>query len=181
MRPSWNQYYMDIAITTAERSSCYSEAKGAVIINKLGSIIATGYSGAPKGVRNCKYDNKYCRKRRLGYGHGEGHNECKAVHAEANAILSAAKSGISTNGCTIYCTHKPCEECTKLIINAGIKQVYYKEEYNSKLAKLLAEESGLEIVKLTCLGGNNNVDKRADVGIIENQQTSCIESNNGVI
>ena len=181
MRPTWNQYYMRIAETAAERSSCLSEAKGAVIVNGTNSIIATGYNGAPKGIKNCKYDKKYCRKRKLGYGHGEGHNECLAVHAEANAILCATKSGISTEKCTMYCTHKPCEQCMKLIINAGIRKVYYEFEYESKLASKLAMESGVELIKISILGGNKNVDKRADVGFNQKQQSSCIESNNSSV
>ena len=83
---------------------------------------------------------------------GEGHHECKAVHAEANAILSAAKAGISTDKSTLYCTHKPCENCMKLIINAGIKVVYYEKEYESSLANLLADESKVEVIKLISKG-----------------------------
>ena len=78
MRPTWNQYFMNIAKTTAERSSCLSEQKGAVIV-KNKRIIGTGYSGAPSDVKTC-LDLGKCRKRELGYGHGEGHHECKAVH-----------------------------------------------------------------------------------------------------
>ena len=146
-RPSWNEYFMEMAFAISKRCSCFSEPKGAVI-TKDNRIISAGYNGAPSGIKNCKYDMKECRKRSLGYGHGEGHHECKAVHAEANAILKAEKTGVSTNDCMMYCTHKPCEECAKMIIQSGIKVVYYCKEYESKFAKELFEESNVELVKL---------------------------------
>ena len=145
-RISWEEYFIKITKLVSEKSSCLSAPKGAIII-KDKRIIATGYSGAPAGIVSC-YEKGYCLKRRLGYGHGEGHHECKAVHAEANAILNAAKTGVSTNDCMMYCTHKPCEECAKMIIQSGIKVVYYCKEYESKFAKELFEESNVELVKL---------------------------------
>lgn len=146
-RPSWKEYFMSIAEMAAKRSTCLSEAKGAVIViaNK---IVATGYSGAPRGIKNCKFDYCFCRKRSLGYGHGEGHNECLAVHAESNAILSAASLGIMIENGEIYCTHFPCEECAKLIINSGIKKIYYKNEYDSKLSKELLQEANIVVEKI---------------------------------
>lgn len=146
-RPNWQEYFMKIAFETASRSSCFSEGKGAVIV-KNGRIIATGYNGAPSGTKNCKYDIGICRKREKGYGHGEGHNECKAVHAEANAILSAAKLGISTEDCVMYCTHKPCENCMKMIIQSGIILVFYSKEYESEFSKELAKEAKIKLRKV---------------------------------
>lgn len=146
-RPSWNDYFMKIAELTASRSTCFSESKGAVI-TKNGRIIATGYSGAPSGVKNCLYDIGFCNKRQSGYGHGEGHDFCLAVHAEANAILSAANIGIETNGATIYCTHFPCINCAKMIINCGIKKVYYKNEYKDDLSRRILKEANVEVTKI---------------------------------
>lgn len=146
-RPSWDEYFMNIAEITAKRATCFSAEKGAVIVvNKR--IIATGYNGAPKGIKNCVYDIGQCRKRSLGYGHGEGHHECLAVHAEANAILSAATLGIKIEGGTLYCTHSPCEECAKLIINSGIKNIYYRHLYESKLSNELFKEANIAIVQI---------------------------------
>lgn len=149
-RPSWNEYYMQIAELTAKRASCFSKEKGAVIVVN-NRIIATGYNGAPSGVRNCLYDRGVCRKKELGYGHGEGHHECLGVHAEANAILSAANIGIGIKGGTMYCTHSPCEECAKLIINSGIKNIYYRNYYGSKLSDELLKEANITVQELKSL------------------------------
>lgn len=145
-RPTWNQYFMKIAEITSERSTCLSDKKGAVIV-KDNRIIATGYSGAPSKVKSC-YETGVCEKRKLGYGHGEGHHVCRSVHAEANAIISAAKVGVSIDNSIMYCTHKPCESCMKLIINSGIKYVYYENEYDSQMARKLSTESGVQLVKI---------------------------------
>lgn len=145
-RKSWNDYFMGIAFATSERCSCFSESKGAVLV-KDGRIISTGYNGAPSGITTC-VDVGKCRKRSLGFGHGEGHGECKAVHAEANAILSAAKIGVSTDNCVLYCTHKPCEDCTKMLIQAGIRKVYYAKDYKSAFSDELINESGIELFHL---------------------------------
>ena len=147
-RLSWTEYFMKIACTVSERSTCLSVPKGAVIV-KDKRIIATGYSGAPAGVKNCAYDNGFCRKRKLGYGHGEGHNECLAIHAEANAILQAASLGIGCKDCVMYCTHKPCADCAKMIINSGIKMVIYKEFYPAQLTDNIMEEAGVDMIRFS--------------------------------
>ena len=143
---SRNDYFMNIAKVTAERTTCFSEPKGAVLV-KENRIISTGYTGAPNGIDSCKYEDKECRKRKLGYGHGKGHDECKAVHAESNAILSAALLGISTKGSILYCTHKPCSECTKMLIQAGIHKIYYLNDYSSKFADEMLKQTNIEVIK----------------------------------
>lgn len=149
-----NQYFMEIAFVSSKRSTCFSEAKGAVIV-KNNRVISTGYNGAPSGIKSCKYEDGICRKRSLGYGHGEGHSECKAVHAEVNAILNAAMNGISTKETVLYCTHKPCEQCAKIIINSGIKTIYYFNEYKSKFADELLSKANIECIKLFYPRGDN--------------------------
>lgn len=146
-RPTWDDYFMQIALSAATRSSCYSEAKGAAIaVNNR--IVSIGYTGAPAGVTSC-LEHGFCRKRKLGYGHGEGNHECLAVHAEANAILSAARVGTSIEGGTIYSTHKPCGDCAKLIINAGLKVVKYRLHYDSKLTDLLFHEANISVTRMS--------------------------------
>lgn len=142
-RVSWDEYFMKIASDVSERSTCLSDPKGAVIV-KDKRIIATGYSGAPAGIANCAFDKGFCRKKSLGYNHGEGHQECLAVHAEANAILQAASLGISCKDCILYCTHEPCNDCAKLIINSGIKKVFYANEYPSTFTNELFREANVE-------------------------------------
>lgn len=146
-RPTWQEYFMKIAELTASRSTCFSEQKGAIIV-KDGRIVATGYSGAPSRIKNCLCDIGYCRKRKLGFGHGEGHEYCLAVHAEENAILSAANIGVSINGAVLYCTHFPCINCAKSIINCGIKHIFYKNDYNDELSKDILNEAGIEVEKI---------------------------------
>lgn len=145
-RPTWDEYFMSIARSAAERSSCLSEAKGAAITVE-NRIVAIGYSGAPSGIYSC-LQRGVCRKRELGFGHGEGHHQCLAVHAEANAILSAVRTGVKVDGGTIYCTHYPCEGCAKLIINAGIKHVVYSELYHSELTHYLFTQACITVTRL---------------------------------
>ena len=137
-RLPWHSYFLNIAQIASSRSTCFSPPKGAVIVvNK--NIIATGYNGAPRGIKDCKYDIKKCRKRDLGFEHGTGHHECLATHAEANAIVQAARTGAKTEGATLYCTHQPCPDCAKLIINAGIAEVYWTEDYPSNSTELFKQ------------------------------------------
>lgn len=138
-RDTWEEYFMKIALLVSSRSTCLSVPKGAVIV-KDKRIIATGYSGAPKGIKDCKYGHGFCYKRKLGFNSGEGHDYCLAVHAEANAILQAASLGIPVKGCTMYCTHKPCFDCFKLIVNSDIEKVYYLNEYPSAMVDKIREE-----------------------------------------
>ena len=145
-RPSWDEYFMGIAKSASERSTCLSDAKGAAITVE-NRIVAIGYSGAPSGVSSC-LDKGTCLKRWLGFGHGEGHHMCLAVHAEANAIVSAARIGVKIEGGIIYCTHKPCEGCAKLIINSGLKRVIYIHEYSSKLADQMLSEAKVVVTRL---------------------------------
>lgn len=153
-RVTWEEYFMMIAEVASSRCTCFSVAKGAAIVVD-GHVVSTGYNGAPAGVRNCKYDIGVCRKRSLGYGHGEGHNECLAVHAEANAILSAGQVGVRIRGGTLYCTHKPCSECTKLIINSGITKIVYKHDYESDLADILLKEANVAITCINAITGGD--------------------------
>ena len=146
-RPTWDEYFMSIAKSAATRSTCISSGKGAAITVE-NHIVALGYSGAPAGVESC-YEKGYCVKREKGFSHGTGHEVCLAVHAEMNAILSAARIGVKINGGTIYCTHKPCSFCAKLIINSGIKRVVYAEEYASQSTDDMLKEAQVVVERLT--------------------------------
>ena len=138
---------MRIAIETSSRSTCFSDPKGAVIVNE-GCIISTGYNGAPSGIDDCKNDIGECYKRKLGYKSGEGNHVCIAVHAEANAIILAAKQGVRISNATLYCTHKPCNDCAKLIINSGIKEVVYVNEYPGTNSHEMFGKVGIRIRKV---------------------------------
>ena len=110
-------------------------------------ILSTGYNGAPKGLEHC-LDRGYCIRDKLGIPAGERQELSRAAHAEANAVAQAAQFGVAVNEGAIYCTNFPCSMCTKLLINAGIKELVYEEGYPDDLSKELLEESALKVRKV---------------------------------
>lgn len=145
-RPSWDEYFMEMAMLTAKRSTCMRRNVGAVIVQDK-HIIATGYNGAPKGIPHCE-EIGGCLRERQNIPSGERHELCRALHAEQNAIIQAATLAQSIEGASIYITHQPCVICAKMIINAGIKRIVVREGYPDKLAVDLLAEAGLKIVML---------------------------------
>ncbi len=145
-RPSWDEYFMQMAELTAQRSTCLRRHVGAVIV-KDKHIIATGYNGAPRGIAHCD-EKGGCLRQKMGIPSGQRHELCRALHAEQNAIIQAATLGQSIEGATIYVTNQPCVICAKMIINAGIKRIVVKEGYPDELAVEILEEAGLKIVML---------------------------------
>ena len=145
-RPSWDEYFTTITRQVASRSTCLRRKVGAIIV-KDKRILATGYNGAPRGVRSSLEIGK-CLREDLGIPSGERHEICRGLHAEQNAIIQAAYYGIQIKDSVIYTTHQPCVLCAKMIINAGIKKIYYFEEYPDSLAVDLLNEAGVELVKL---------------------------------
>ena len=145
-RPSWDEYFMDMAVLTAKRSTCLRRQVEAVIV-KDKHIIATGYNGAPRGVPHCD-EKGGCLRQQLNVPSGERHELCRALHAEQNAIIQAATLGQSIEGGTIYVTNQPCVICAKMIINAGIRRIVVKEGYPDELAVEILREAGLSIVML---------------------------------
>jgi dCMP deaminase len=140
VRPDWDSYFMAIASVVATRSTCLRRKVGAVIVRER-QIISTGYNGAPKGVPHCAEAG--CLRERLGIPSGERHEICRGAHAEINAIAQAAANGSITAGADMYCTHEPCSFCTKAMINAGIKRVFFVHPYPDPLARQLREEAGV--------------------------------------
>ena len=144
-RLSKNAYFMKIANVVSQRSTCVKRKVGAVLI-KDSHIISTGYNGAPTGFKHCTSES--CVRKNL--KPGEKPELCRGIHAEVNCIIQAAIHGTSIKGeTTLYTTTFPCMSCLKLIINAGIKKVVYKEGYNmeNKVKEELLRESNLIIKK----------------------------------
>ena len=141
-RPTWDEYFMEMAELARKRSTCLRRGVGAVIV-KDNRVIATGYNGVPRGIRHCEETG--CLRQQLNVPSGKMHELCRGLHAEQNAIIQAACMGSSIEGGTLYCTTQPCVICTKMIINAGIKRVVIKESYPDALAQELAAEAGLVI------------------------------------
>lgn len=144
-RPSWDTYFMEITRLVATRSTCVRRKVGALIV-KDKRILTTGYNGAPRGLPHCL--DVGCLREKQSIPPGERHELCRGIHAEQNAIIQAATSGVTIEGATLFSTHYPCSLCIKMILNAGIKRVVYLEGYPDELAKTLAQEGSLEIVQL---------------------------------
>ncbi len=140
-RPSWEEYFMDIARLVSRRSTCLRRQVGAVIV-KDKNILATGYNGTPSGITHCSETG--CLREQLKIPSGERHELCRGLHAEQNVIVQAAKHGINIDGATLYCTNSPCIICSKMIINAGIKRIVYLDGYPDILSKDILAESGIE-------------------------------------
>lgn len=145
-RPSWDEYFMEMAELTAKRSTCMRRHVGAVIV-KDRHAIATGYNGAPSGIMHCE-ERGGCIRQQLNVPSRQRHELCMALHAEQNAIIQAAVMGNSVEGGTIYITHQPCAICAKMILNAGIKRIVIKEGYPDELAASILDEAGLKVEKL---------------------------------
>jgi dCMP deaminase len=137
VRDDWNIYFMRIAKQVATRATCDRKHVGALIV-KDKNILATGYNGSISGMPHC--DDA---------GHMMENNHCVAtIHAEANAILQAAKHGIAINGADIYVTASPCWNCFQLIANAGIRRVFYGEFYRDHRIHDVAQQVGIELISL---------------------------------
>ena len=141
----WDGRFMQMAFTIAEWSSCFRAGRsiGCVIV-KDKRIMTTGYNGAPAGIKTCREKGE-CLRDKLGIASGTRMETCYAVHAEQNAIVQAAKLGVSIDGATLYCTHQPCSMCCKMIINSGIKRVIYKEGYPDEFTLELFAEAGVKL------------------------------------
>jgi dCMP deaminase len=144
VRPSWDEYFMDIVELVKERSTCLRRQVGALIV-KDKRILATGYNGAPVGCKHC--EEVGCLRDQLGIPSGKMHEICRAAHAEQNAIVQAAYSGTSVKDSTMYVTTQPCVLCAKLIINAGITKIIFKGDYPDSLALELLQEAGVRVIK----------------------------------
>jgi dCMP deaminase len=136
---------MGITELVASRSTCTRRAVGAVLV-KDKQILASGYNGAPSGIRHCAETG--CLREQLQVPSGERHELCRGVHAEQNAIIQAAFNGVSIKGSTLYCTNRPCSICAKMIINAGIKKVIFKEDYSDEISEKMFAEANVEQIHL---------------------------------
>lgn len=129
VRPSWDEYFLEIMETVGKRATCDRGRSGSVIV-KDKKIIATGYVGAPAGCKHC--DESGHEMHTVIQEDGTQSKHCiRTTHAEQNAIVQAARFGISTEGATLYCNMTPCYVCAKMIINAGIKRVVARKDYHA--------------------------------------------------
>lgn len=139
-RPSNDEYFMEMARLVSSRSTCLRRKVGAVIV-KDKRVLSTGYNGSPKGTRHC--EELGCIRVQMNVPSGTRHELCRGVHAEQNAVVQAAYFGVSVNGATIYTTTFPCSMCSKILINAGIKEIVYDEGYIDDLSHSLLQETNI--------------------------------------
>ncbi|MBO5772698.1 MAG: dCMP deaminase family protein [Clostridia bacterium] len=139
----WDKRFMEMADTVGTWSSCYKDDRhvGAVIV-KNNRVLTTGYNGAPAGIKSCT-EKGVCLRQQLGIASGTRHELCYAVHAEQNAIIQAARLGISLEGATLYVTHQPCVICARMIINSGISRIVFRHGYPDQFAKQLFDETDI--------------------------------------
>jgi len=136
-RVSWDRYFMNLALQAATRSTCPRKHVGAVIVRDK-AILSTGYNGSIRGAAHCTevgclMENSHC---------------VRTVHAEANALVQAARHGTRLEGSEIYVTASPCFSCFKLIVNAGIRTIHYGEFYRDEQVMQFAEEVEIRMVHL---------------------------------
>ena len=141
-RPSYDEYFMEMAHVVAKRSTCLRRKVGAILVKEK-HILSTGYNGAPKGFKHCAETG--CLREDQNIPSGERHELCRGLHAEQNAIIQAAVFGTSIKGSVLYCTNTPCVVCVKMLINAGVTEIVYSGEYPDDLAKRMLAESNLKI------------------------------------
>lgn len=142
-RPDWDAYFIEITRIIATRSSCLHRQVGALLVRDH-RILTTGYNGAPAGMRHC-IELGGCLRDKMGFASGCGHDYCRALHAEQNAVIQAAVVGLSIKGATLYCTHSPCTLCAKILIASGITRIVFEGNYPDDLAFDLFKEAGLQV------------------------------------
>ena len=145
-RPDWDTYFMQIAHLVSQRSTCLRRKVGAVIV-KDRRILSTGYNGAPQGLPHCK--DTGCLREKLKVPSGQRHELCRGLHAEQNAIIQAALHGVNIKDSIIYITESPCSICSKMIINAGIKEVVFEGGYPDDFALKFLREAKIKLRQFT--------------------------------
>lgn len=151
-RLSWDEYFMGIAQMAATRSTCPRKRVGAVIVRRH-TILSTGYNGSIAGLPHC--DEVGCMM--------EGGHCVATIHAEANAIVQAARNGVSIDGATLYVTASPCWSCFKLVANAGVRRIVYGEFYRDAHVFEVADELGIPLCQVRP-PGPLSLDRSSDPG-----------------
>ncbi|MBN1523072.1 MAG: cytidine/deoxycytidylate deaminase family protein [Spirochaetales bacterium] len=144
-RPSWDEYFMEITRTVAQRATC-DRGKSGCIITRNKQILVTGYVGSPPGLPHC--DEVGHQLKKIIHGDGNISQHCvRTIHAEQNAICQAAKTGVSIEGATLYCKMTPCRTCAMLIISCGITRVVCEKKYHSgEESEQMFADAGIELI-----------------------------------
>lgn len=146
-RLEWTEFFKKMCKMISNQSTCKRRKVGAVIV-KDNRLLASGYNASASGILHCIDQKEPCYRIKNNIPSGSDTDKCYALHAEENALIQCANYGISCKDADIFITTSPCSRCTKLIINSGIKRVFYMEEYNDQFAKDLQEYSKVEFIKI---------------------------------
>ena len=147
VRPSWDQYFLELSDIVASRATCDRGKSGCVIVKEK-RVLATGYVGSPSGLAHC--DDVGHLLREVTYENGETKQHCvRTIHAEQNALAQAAKHGIAVKDATLYCKMEPCRVCAMMIISVGISRVVCRKQYQAGAdTRSMFKEAGIELVVL---------------------------------
>jgi len=145
-RPSWDEYFLEVARLVSRRATCLRRSVGAVLV-KDKRILATGYNGAPSGLEHCL--DIGCLREALKIPSGQRHELCRGLHGEQNALIQASLYGISVKGATLYATNQPCIICAKMLINAGIKEIVAADGYPDEMAADFLREAKIKVRRMT--------------------------------
>jgi dCMP deaminase len=143
-RPSWDEYFLEVAKLVSKRSTCLRRQVGAVAV-KDKRILATGYNGAPSGLAHCL--DIGCIREKLGIPSGQRQELCRGLHAEQNVIIQAVVHKIDLRGCTLYATNQPCVTCAKMLISVGVEEIVIANGYPDALARKMLKEAKIKIRK----------------------------------
>lgn len=141
-RPSWDEYFLEMAGLVSQRSTCLRRQVGAVAVGNK-RVLATGYNGAPSGLAHCT--DIGCIRQKMNIPSGQRQELCRGLHAEQNVIIQAGIHKVDLEGCTIYVTNQPCVTCTKMLISVGVKGIVILEGYPDRLARRMLKEAGIKI------------------------------------
>jgi dCMP deaminase len=156
-RPTWDDYFLEMAHVVARRSTCLRRHVGALLVRDK-RILATGYNGAPSGLPHCEQVG--CLRDAMGIPSGERQELCRGLHAEQNAIIQAALHGVDTRDSVLYCTTQPCVTCAKMLINAGVERVVYHGDYSDKMAIEMLTEAGVELLRVPHTPADSEAENR---------------------
>jgi len=138
-RPSWDEYFMEVARLAAKRSTCLRRQVGAVLVTDH-RVLATGYNGSPSDMAHCL--DIGCLRQQKNIPSGQRQELCRAIHAEQNAIIQAAKYGFAVKATELYCTHQPCSICLKMLLNLEVSRFVLGAPYPDEMALSLLGEAG---------------------------------------
>lgn len=141
-RPSWDEYFIEVAKLVSKRSTCLRRKVGAILV-KDKRILASGYNGAPSGLLHCV--DVGCLRDKLSIPSGQRQELCRGLHAEQNALIQASLHGVSVRNSTAYITNQPCITCAKMLINAGIKEVVILDGYPDKMAREILKQAKIKV------------------------------------